>query len=424
MNKDFSQTPRPTFKRALRRISVISVVISMTLVWLLLSTASIFTLKQYAQKNLELTAATMGRSLEAALVFGDSAAAEETLASLGKQGQISQAIVLNGQMQHFAAWRHEPLANKEQVSGLISKWLFPEPTVQPIWHQGKQIGELRLTALDELISHFLGISILVLTGSILLASFIALLLTHSLHRGIVAALQSITEVVHDIRENRHFSRRVPEERIEEFHLFAQDFNSLLGEMEDWQRQLQAKNAQLLRSSLHDPLTGLANRAAFRNALAEPLTGLANRAAFRNALAELMQNEVDHQTSALLFLDGDNFKLINDNWGHAAGDKVLMEVASRLMTFAGKRHLAWRLGGDEFAVLLREVRSEAEVQALCQALTEQFLPPFNLHNGHSATLSLSVGYALAWEHATAESLQELADQNMYRMKNQRIQQTLK
>ena len=57
---------------------------SMTLVWLLLSTASIFTLKQYAQKNLELTAATMGRSLEAALVFGDSAAAEETLASLGK----------------------------------------------------------------------------------------------------------------------------------------------------------------------------------------------------------------------------------------------------------------------------------------------------------------------------------------------------
>jgi diguanylate cyclase (GGDEF)-like protein len=75
----------------------------------------------------------------------------------------------------------------------------------------------------------------------------------------------------------------------------------------------------------------------------------------------MKDEVDHQTSALLFLDGDNFKLINDNWGHAAGDKVLMEVASRLMTFAGKRHLAWRLGGDEFAVLLREVRSEAEVR---------------------------------------------------------------
>lgn len=96
MNKDFSQAPRPTFKRALRRISMISVVISMTLVWLLLCTASIFTLKQYAQKNLELTAATMGRSLEAALVFGDSAAAEDTLATLGRQGQFSQAILVDG----------------------------------------------------------------------------------------------------------------------------------------------------------------------------------------------------------------------------------------------------------------------------------------------------------------------------------------
>ena len=234
-----------------------------------------------------------------------------------------------------------------------------------------------------------------------------MLLTHSLHRGIVAALQSITEVVHDIRENRHFSRRVPEERIEEFHLFAQDFNSLLGEMEDWQRQLQAKNAQLLRSSLHDPLTGLANRAAFRN-----------------VINELMKDETVHSSSALLFLDGDNFKLINDNWGHAAGDKVLIEVASRLMAFVGKQHQAWRLGGDEFAILLRDVHSETEVQALCRALSEQFIQPFNLHNGHTTSLSLSIGYALTWEHASAENLQELADQNMYRMKHQRLQQTQK
>lgn len=407
MNKDFSQAPRPTFKRALRRISVISVVISMTLVWLLLSTASVFTLKQYAQKNLALTAATMSRSLEAALVFDDSAAAEETLATLGRQGQFSEALVLDNQQKHFAVWRNTDLVRQEKFSGLISKWLFPEPTTQPILHLGKVVGELRLTALDSLISHFLGISIIVLTGSILLASFIALLLTHSLHHGIVTALQSITEVVHDIRENRHFSRRVPEERIEEFHLFAQDFNSLLGEMEDWQQQLQAKNAQLLRTSLHDPLTGLANRAAFRN-----------------VISTLMKDEAARRSSALLFLDGDNFKLINDNWGHATGDKVLIEVASRLMNFVSKRHQAWRLGGDEFAILLRDVHSEAEVKTLCTSLSSQFLEPFNLHNGHTAPLSLSIGYALAWEHASAENLQEFADQHMYRMKHQRIPQVQK
>lgn len=178
-------------------------------------------------------------------------------------------------------------------------------------------------------------------------------------------------------------------------------------MEDWQQQLQAKNAQLLRTSLHDPLTGLANRAAFRN-----------------VISTLMKDEAARRSSALLFLDGDNFKLINDNWGHATGDKVLIEVASRLMNFVSKRHQAWRLGGDEFAILLRDVHSEAEVKTLCTSLSSQFLEPFNLHNGHTATLSLSIGYALAWEHASAENLQEFADQHMYRMKHRRIPQVQK
>lgn len=77
-------------------------------------------------------------------------------------------------------------------------------------------------------------------------------------------------------------------------------------MEDWQRQLQAKNAQLLRSSLHDPLTGLANRAAFRN-----------------VIGKLMDDDAARHSSALLFLDGDNFKLINDNWGTLPAIKSLL-----------------------------------------------------------------------------------------------------
>mgnify|MGYP000069380611 CR=1 FL=1 len=91
---------------------------------------------------------------------------------------------------------------------------------------------------------------------------------------------------------------------------------------------------------------------------DPLTGLANRAAFRNVINDLMKDETAQSHSALLFLDGDNFKLINDNWGHAAGDKVLIEVASRLMTFVGKQHQAWRLGGDEFALLLPDCSLDA------------------------------------------------------------------
>ena len=401
MNKEFTSTSRPTFKRTLRRISMISVVITMTLIWLLLSIASVVTLKQYAQKNLELTSATMSRSLEASLVFNDAAAATETLAMLGKQGQFAVAEVLDAQGKRFAHWSWNPNDNPDALGTLVSRRLFPTPAVQPVLHNGHAIGEVRITARDSLISHFIWMSFAVLTGCILFAAFVALSITQSLHNGIVNALQNITDVVHDVKSNRNFSRRVEEERIEEFHRFGQDFNSLLDEMEEWQLKLQARNAQLMRTAMHDPLTGLANRAAFRN-----------------SIAALMKDSSAQTNSALLFLDGDDFKLINDTWGHAAGDCVLIEVANRMVEFGAKRHQSYRLGGDEFAMILYGVHSATDVQQLCAALSQQFLRPYDLHNGNTANMSLSIGFALTWENTSVEALLEQADRNMYLVKNQR------
>jgi len=373
----------------------------MTLVWLLLSIASVFTLKQYAQRNLELTSATVSRSLEATLVFNDTAAAHEALATLGKQGQFSSAILLDRHDNPFAAWSMEPDVQADPLSQLVSQWLFPQPIRQRVWHNNLPIGELRLTARDSLISHFLWTSLAVLTGCILFASLVALAITRTLHNGVVTALQNITEVVHDVRTNRNFSRRVPEERIDEFHRFGQDFNSLLDEMEEWQRKLQAKNAQLLRTAMHDPLTGLANRAAFRT-----------------RISALMSDASSRANTALLFLDCDDFKLINDTWGHAAGDDVLIEVARRMVEFSGGRHQPYRLGGDEFAIILYGVHSEYEVLRLCAELTQQFSPSYDLQNGLSTRMSLSIGFALSWQHHSVEALLDQADRNMYLVKHQR------
>ncbi|HAM3966975.1 diguanylate cyclase DgcN [Escherichia coli] len=438
MDNDNSLHKRPTFKRALRNISMTSIFITMTLIWLLLSVTSVLTLKQYAQKNLALTAATMTYSLEAAVVFADGPAATETLAALGQQGQFSTAEVRDKQQNILASWHYTHKEPGDTFSNFISHWLFPAPIIQPIRHNGETIGEVRLTARDSSISHFIWFSLAVLTGCILLASGIAITLTRHLHNGLVEALKNITDVVHDVRSNRNFSRRVSEERIAEFHRFALDFNSLLDEMEEWQLRLQAKNAQLLRTALHDPLTGLANRAAFRS-----------------GINTLMNNSDARKTSALLFLDGDNFKYINDTWGHATGDRVLIEIAKRLADldgdnfkyindtwghatgdrvlieiakrlaeFGGLRHKAYRLGGDEFAMVLYDVQSESEVQQICSALTQIFNLPFDLHNGHQTTMTLSIGYAMTIEHASAENLQELADHNMYQAKHQRAEKLVR
>ena len=120
MDKDLSLTPRPTFKRALRRINITSVIVTMTLIWLLLCVASVLTLKQYAQRNLELTAATMTHSLEAALVFADDAAAAETLAALGQQGQFSAAEVRDNNQNVIASWRYNALENDDKLGDFIS----------------------------------------------------------------------------------------------------------------------------------------------------------------------------------------------------------------------------------------------------------------------------------------------------------------
>ena len=400
MDNSFS---RPTFISTLRRISLTSIIITMTLIWLLLSVVSVFTLQQYAQKNLEFTGITMSHSLEAALVFGDAAAASSVLTTLGEQGYYSAAEVLDRDKKLLAGWNWSPDDTHSTFNGLLSRWLLPSPVTQPVLHNGFFIGEVRLQAFDNLIGHYILLSLLVLTGCIIFASAISFLIARRLHRGVADALQNITDVVHDVRTNRNFSRRVSNERIAEFHLFAQDFNSLLDEMEEWQLRLQAKNAQLLRTALHDPLTGLANRSAFRS-----------------NIATLMKETTSRASSALLFLDGDNFKSINDTWGHAAGDCVLIEVARRLMEFGAGHHLAYRIGGDEFAMILADVHSDAEVQRIAALLSQQFTRPIDLRNGSTATMTLSIGYALTWEHATAESLLELADKNMYQVKNRRSQ----
>lgn len=177
MDNDNSLNKRPTFKRALRNISMTSIFITMMLIWLLLSVTSVLTLKQYAQKNLALTAATMTYSLEAAVVFADGPAATETLAALGQQGQFSTAEVRDKQQNILASWHYTRKDPGDTFSNFINHWLFPAPIIQPIRHNGETIGEVRLTARDSSISHFIWFSLAVLTGCILLASGIAITLT-------------------------------------------------------------------------------------------------------------------------------------------------------------------------------------------------------------------------------------------------------
>jgi diguanylate cyclase (GGDEF)-like protein/PAS domain S-box-containing protein len=159
--------------------------------------------------------------------------------------------------------------------------------------------------------------------------------------------------------------------------------------------------QLTHQALHDPLTNIANRALFQNRV-------------DHALAKLPRSS---SSLAVLFLDLDNFKAINDSLGHAAGDKLLVSVAERLQDCLRTTDTAARLGGDEFAVLCESVTKMDEAVMIAERILSVFQQPFII-DGKETHVGTSIGIASSSEDAmSSEALLRNADLAMYLAKNE-------
>jgi diguanylate cyclase (GGDEF)-like protein/PAS domain S-box-containing protein len=160
----------------------------------------------------------------------------------------------------------------------------------------------------------------------------------------------------------------------------------------------ALEEQLRQLAFHDPLTLLANRNLFRDRVQHALT-----------LAQCGQSSV-----AVMFLDLDNFKNINDSLGHDAGDRLLQAVAQRIVQTTRSSDTVARLGGDEFAVLLEGIEARSDVERLADGLIEILDAPFAL-DGREVRVAASIGIAFAAAEAGAEVLLSNADIAMYHAK---------
>ena len=159
-------------------------------------------------------------------------------------------------------------------------------------------------------------------------------------------------------------------------------------------------AQLLHDALHDPLTGLANRVLFADHVER---ALASRRRGRTQVA-------------LLFLDLDDFKVVNDTLGHRAGDRLLIEVARRLSEATRAGDIAARQGGDEFTVLLDRVHGVDDAVASAARLATALGRPIELE-GLNVSITVSIGIALASDENNADDLLAHADAAMYAAKAQ-------
>lgn len=177
-----------------------------------------------------------------------------------------------------------------------------------------------------------------------------------------------------------------------------------------------------RHSLEDQLATVTRaRAADRHAaLHDPLTGLPNRALFNDRLEHaLAQAERHGWLLAVMFVDLDNFKEINDSYGHVAGDLVLQTVARQLQANIRDVDTISRYGGDEFLYVVAEIRNEADAKLIAGAILETIQQPMDLTVNDVAIkpcVSASIGISLYPRNAkTAENLVRGADTAMYAAK---------
>jgi diguanylate cyclase (GGDEF)-like protein/PAS domain S-box-containing protein len=156
----------------------------------------------------------------------------------------------------------------------------------------------------------------------------------------------------------------------------------------------------------------------RLALHDPLTALPNRTLLLDRLETAMRRMARHQQSvAVLFLDIDRFKVVNDSLGHGAGDELLVSLASRLQSAVRPGDTVARFGGDEFVVICEEIVDEVHARTVAKRLESAFDDPFHIEGG-DVVITVSVGIALARSMTEdAETLLRDADSAMYQAKTE-------
>jgi diguanylate cyclase (GGDEF)-like protein len=170
-------------------------------------------------------------------------------------------------------------------------------------------------------------------------------------------------------------------------------------LDDRARALQAAH-QAMQLALYDALTGLPNRKLLDERL-------------RVAMAHARRHNM---RLALLFIDLDKFKPVNDNFGHAYGDLLLKEVAKRLNNCMRESDTASRLGGDEFVALLSEIEDEEAAVFVANKILSALTTPYDIA-GHTFDISASIGIAIfPWHGIDGKSLMKQADLAMYEAKN--------
>ncbi len=214
-----------------------------------------------------------------------------------------------------------------------------------------------------------------------------------------SAVRQLVGAMQEVRTNKQFTSRVSLPEADELAMLGVEFNHMLEELQIRDDGMAEAEAKLQQQALSDALTGLPNRRLFSDRLAQ---GIAS-------------SSRDGTMVAIIYIDLDGFKLVNDSYGHNFGDLLLISVTERLSSRVRKADTLSRLGGDEFAIALSGLKTVENAEQMAQILLHMLQTPFQIE-GQEVRIGASMGISVFPRDANSGSeLLQYADSAMYAAK---------
>jgi diguanylate cyclase (GGDEF)-like protein len=396
-----------TLFSALRRANLSGALVSMIIAGLTLGILTFFSLRTQVDANLHLIARTIAYSTEAALMFNDKITTREILQQTLQRENLISATMTTPTGEVFAQVEQPQTKACGALCQSISRMIFPADTTVPVINAGQTLGTVTIRGQGTVFIDFFRNTAGAILLSLFLTGFATLQITRGAERTIISQLDRLaknTLMRHALRSQEETSLQ-----IAEFQQINAQFRNLLAELD-------VKNAELVarQMKLEDDNASLNYQASH-----DELTGLYNRAYFNECLTLAISNARKNKGKlALLYLDSDHFKSINDQHGHAVGDMYLIKTVQSIQQAVRRSDIVARLGGDEFVVLLAPL----EDPGIAQRVAEKILKASEitiLNEGRELkfTLSLSIGISIfsEMEEHDEDSLLLAADHAMYKAK---------
>ncbi len=429
-----------SFRVKLIILTTVTSAVAVLLVCVAFVVSQQMTIRRLAIENLSTQAQVIATHSTASLLFEDRDAGTETLAALAADPEIVSAFIYSQDGQVFASFQADPsnaLPAPAKTDELGYHFDHDRLVLScSIAHNGEFLGTLTVLY-DMKQAYALARKNISIAATVaVVAILVSFGLAAWLNRMLAKPVAELDRTARAVSLTGDYSVRAVKFSTDELGRLTDTFNQMLGEIQSRDTEVEAKTLELSRvnDDLQKSNERLRGEMAERQKMAtrlqhdashDALTQLGNRSLFMeqiNLCIERARRQPDYMY-AVIFIDLDNFKMINDSLGHDHGDKLLIEMAKRLveclrtMDHVSRcgEDLAARLGGDEFVILLDGIKQPSEAAVVAERIQKQISQPIDI-DGRQMHTSASIGIAVGdADHKSAQDLLRNADTAMYRAK---------